>query len=106
MKKVAYTLEYMGPKIINASSESPMIQPGCYISNPDIAFDDGQYSEFSEDFWEIYTKEEVNQIKSDGGILCPSYYIGGEKDLFIPISELRLHRKTIITKIKDEIIDF
>lgn len=107
MQKVAYCLEYIGPKIINASGdESFMIRPECYISNPYISFDDGRGSKFNKDFWEIYTKEEVNQIKSDGGILCPSYYINGEKDIFIPISNIRLHRITIITEIKDEIVNF
>lgn len=110
MKEIVYRLEYIGPKSIKVPYEASMIKPGEYITNPNVdrcGGEDSDYEEISEydDLWGTYTKEEVNSIKSIGGLLCPAEFEDKE-DLFIPISNLRLHRVTVIKEIKDEIINF
>ena len=110
MKRIAYRLKYIGSKPIKVPYEASMIKPGEYITNPNVDRcddEDSDYEEVSEydDLWGTYTEEEVNSIKSIGGLLCPAEF-EDEEDLFIPISDLKLYRRIASYTVRDKAIDF
>lgn len=111
MKKIIYNLEYIGSKPIKIPYKTDITKSGEYIPSSNVDgenYDEYDYTSCCNEencFWRAYTKEEVNSIKSIRGLLCPAEF-EDEEDLFIPISNIRLHRITIITEIKDEIANF
>lgn len=114
MKKVAYCLKYVGSKSIRVPHVVYEIKPGDYISNPNFDIEDYEdnYDEDEDPDWALYEKfqytyseEEINKIKSAKGLLCSREY-KPEENIFIPISNLKLYRRTASYTVRDKAIDF